>query len=75
MIDLWGCFLKHDAFWLQVREAVNMQADTQKRLEYIHSLQESICMKYRKMTEQEVTFEEKVCRQKQKNDAIIINTL
>lgn len=45
-----------------------MLADTQKRLEYIHSLQETICMNYRKMTEQEVTLEEKVCRHKSEND-------
>ncbi len=41
-----------------------MLADMHKRLEYIHSLQDTICMDYRKMTEQEVTLEEKVCRHK-----------
>lgn len=53
---------------LQVRESVKMLADTQKRLEYIHSLQETICLNYRKMTEQEMTLEEKVCRHKSEND-------
>ena len=48
-----------------------MLADTQKRLEYIHSLQDIICMNYRKMTEQELTLEQKVCRHKSENDAII----
>ncbi|XP_041640066.1 dynein heavy chain domain-containing protein 1 [Cheilinus undulatus] len=44
----------------QVREATKMLADVQKRLEYIHSLQDTLCMNYRKMTEQEVTLEKKV---------------
>ncbi|KAM9363159.1 dynein heavy chain domain-containing protein 1 [Symphorus nematophorus] len=45
---------------LMVRESVKMLADTQKRLEYIHSLQDTLCMNVRKMTEQEVTLEEKM---------------
>ncbi|KAM3865290.1 LOW QUALITY PROTEIN: dynein heavy chain domain-containing protein 1-like [Diretmus argenteus] len=36
----------------------------QQRLEYIRSLQDSICKNYRMMTEQEVTLEEQVCRPK-----------
>lgn len=55
----------------QMRESVKLLADTQKRLEYIHSLQDIICMNYRKMTEQELTLEQKVCRHKSENDAII----
>lgn len=45
-------------------------ADTQKRMEYIHSLQDTICMNYRKMTQQEETLEDKVCRHTSENDAI-----
>ncbi|XP_044043043.1 dynein heavy chain domain-containing protein 1 isoform X2 [Siniperca chuatsi] len=45
---------------LMVRESVKMLTDKQKCLEYIHSLQNTICMNYRKMTEQEVTLEEKM---------------
>lgn len=41
--------------------------DTQGRWEYIHSLQETIYMNYRKMTEQEVTLEETVCRHNREN--------
>lgn len=48
----------------QLRESVKRLSDTQERLEYIHSLQDTICMNYREMTEQEVTLEEKVCRHK-----------
>ncbi|XP_070683759.1 dynein heavy chain domain-containing protein 1 [Pempheris klunzingeri] len=43
-----------------VRESVKMLAEAQKRLEYIHSLQDTISMNYRNMTEQEVTLEEKI---------------
>ncbi|XP_035515196.1 dynein heavy chain domain-containing protein 1-like [Morone saxatilis] len=43
-----------------LRGSVKMLADIQKRLEYIHSLQDTLCMNYRKMTEQEVTLEEKM---------------
>ena len=45
----------------QLRESVKRLADTQKRVEYIHSLRDMICMNFREMTEQEVTLEEKVC--------------
>ncbi|XP_065818747.1 dynein heavy chain domain-containing protein 1-like [Labrus bergylta] len=45
---------------LKVRESVKMLADTQKRMEYIHSLQDTVCMNFRKMTDQEVTLEEKM---------------
>ncbi|XP_031144859.1 dynein heavy chain domain-containing protein 1 [Sander lucioperca] len=45
---------------LMMRESVKLLADTQKRLEYIHSLQDIICMNYRKMTEQELTLEQKM---------------
>ncbi|XP_070834922.1 dynein heavy chain domain-containing protein 1 [Chaetodon trifascialis] len=45
---------------LTVRECVKTLADTQKRLEYIQSLQDALCMYYGKMSEQEVTLEEKM---------------
>ncbi|XP_076585176.1 dynein heavy chain domain-containing protein 1 [Chaetodon auriga] len=45
---------------LTVRESVKMLADTQKRLEYIQSLQDTLCIYYGKMTEQDVTLEEKM---------------
>ncbi|XP_037619572.1 dynein heavy chain domain-containing protein 1 isoform X1 [Sebastes umbrosus] len=45
---------------LVMRESVKMLADMQKHLEYIHSLQETLCMNYRKMTEQEVALEKKM---------------
>jgi len=45
----------------QVRETVKMLADMQKRLVYSLSLHDTICMNYRRMTEQELTLEEKVC--------------
>ncbi|XP_034543495.1 dynein heavy chain domain-containing protein 1 [Notolabrus celidotus] len=45
---------------LKVRESVKLLADSQKRLEYIHTLQNTLCMNYREMTEQEVTLEQKV---------------
>lgn len=48
-----------------------MVADIEKRLEYIHSLQETVCMNYRKMTEEEVILEEKVCRCKVKMTQLI----
>ncbi|KAM7009685.1 LOW QUALITY PROTEIN: dynein heavy chain domain-containing protein 1 [Tautogolabrus adspersus] len=54
---------------LKVRESVKMLADTQKRLEYIHSLQDTVCMNFRKMTEQEVTLKEKQA------DSIVCNQL
>nr|XP_020441880.1 dynein heavy chain domain-containing protein 1-like [Monopterus albus] len=45
---------------LTVRESMKMLADMQKQLEYIHSLQNTICINYRKMTEQELALEEKM---------------
>ncbi|XP_045902961.1 dynein heavy chain domain-containing protein 1 isoform X2 [Micropterus dolomieu] len=45
---------------LMVRDSVKILADTQKRMEYIHSLQDTICMNYRKMTQQEETLEDKM---------------
>ncbi|KAL7403667.1 hypothetical protein ABVT39_003475 [Epinephelus coioides] len=45
---------------LTKRESVKMLADMKKRVEYIHSLQDTISMNYRMMTEQEVTLEEKM---------------
>ena len=62
-------------FSLQVRESVKMFANVQKRLEYSHSLQDTICSNYRKMTEQEVTLKEKVCMDKSDNEAIINNII
>lgn len=44
-----------------------MLSDMQKRLEYIHSLQD-IRMNYKTMTEQEQILEEKVCLHKSEND-------
>ncbi|KAK5608280.1 hypothetical protein CRENBAI_001570 [Crenichthys baileyi] len=43
-----------------VREFMKKLADMQSHLEYIHSLRDTICMSYRKMTEQELTLEEKM---------------
>lgn len=45
-----------------------MLTDMQGCLEYIHPLQETIYMSYRKMTEQGVILEEKVCRHNREND-------
>ncbi|XP_042341799.1 dynein heavy chain domain-containing protein 1 [Plectropomus leopardus] len=45
---------------LMTRESVKMLTDMPKRFQYIHSLQNIICANYRKMTEQEVTLEEKM---------------
>ncbi|XP_018537954.1 dynein heavy chain domain-containing protein 1 [Lates calcarifer] len=45
---------------LMVRESVKMLADMQERLEYIHSLQNTVCMNYREMTEQELTLKDKM---------------
>lgn len=55
------------SFSLQARETVKRSADMQKRLEYVHSLQNTVRMNYRQMTEQELTLEEKVCRHKSVN--------
>ncbi|KAK1886371.1 Dynein heavy chain domain containing protein 1 [Dissostichus eleginoides] len=44
---------------LMMRECVKMCPVMQRRLEYIHSLQETLCKNYRKMTEQEETVKEK----------------
>lgn len=41
---------------------MEMLTGTQECLEYIHPPQETIYMSYRKMTEQGVILEEKVCR-------------
>nr|XP_012771268.1 dynein heavy chain domain-containing protein 1 [Maylandia zebra] len=45
---------------LRVREFVKVLPDKQKHLEYIQSLQNTICMNYRNMTEAELTVEEKM---------------
>ncbi|XP_071359544.1 dynein heavy chain domain-containing protein 1 isoform X2 [Trachinotus anak] len=45
---------------LMVRESVKMLADTQKRLEYVHSLQNTVCMNYRQMNEGELILEKKM---------------
>lgn len=50
---------------------MKMFADVQERVEYIHSLQDTICSNYRKMTEQEVTLKEKVSMDERENYAII----
>lgn len=50
---------------------MKMFADVQKRVEYIRSLQDTICSNYRKMTEQEVTLKEKVSMDERENYAII----
>lgn len=50
---------------------MKMFADVQERVEYILSLQDTICSNYRKMTEQEVTLKEKVSMDKRENYAII----
>ncbi|KAI4796219.1 hypothetical protein KUCAC02_027892 [Chaenocephalus aceratus] len=43
---------------LMMRECVKMCPDMQRRLEYIHSLQETLCKNYRKTTEREETVKE-----------------
>lgn len=50
---------------------MKMFADVQERVEYIRSLQDTICSNYRKMTEQEVTLKEKVSMDERENYAII----
>ncbi|XP_069387019.1 dynein heavy chain domain-containing protein 1 isoform X2 [Paralichthys olivaceus] len=45
---------------LMVTESWRTMSDTQKQLEYIHSLQDTIGRNYRAMTEQELTLEEKM---------------
>ncbi|XP_026158699.1 dynein heavy chain domain-containing protein 1 isoform X2 [Mastacembelus armatus] len=45
---------------LTLRESVKMFEDTQKQLDYIHSLQNIVCINYRTMTEQELALEEKM---------------
>ncbi|XP_061685389.1 dynein heavy chain domain-containing protein 1 [Syngnathoides biaculeatus] len=45
-----------DVVW----KSVNMLSDMQKRLEYIHTLQDSICTYYREMTIQELSLEKKI---------------
>lgn len=37
-----------------------MLADTERRVKYIHSLQEILCKNYREMTKEEMSLEEKV---------------
>ncbi len=38
-----------------------MLSDMQKRLEYVQSLQDTVCSNYRKMTEDEMSMKDKVC--------------
>nr|XP_046228919.1 dynein heavy chain domain-containing protein 1 [Scatophagus argus] len=45
---------------LLVRESVEMLGDTQKRLEDVHSLQETVCMNYHEMTEEELALDKKM---------------
>ncbi|PWA32577.1 hypothetical protein CCH79_00015090, partial [Gambusia affinis] len=49
-------------FVFTVKELEKMLADMQRRLEYILSLRDTICMIYRKMTEEELALEEKMMR-------------
>lgn len=56
-----------------MREFVKVLPDKQKHLEYIQSLQNTICMNYRNMTEAELTVEEKVWKQMQRNGKYAIN--
>lgn len=44
----------------QVKESAKMLADIQRRVEYIHSLQETLDNNYREMTKEEMASEEKV---------------
>lgn len=44
----------------QVKESAKMLADIQRRVEYIHSLQETLDNNYREMTKEETALEEKV---------------
>lgn len=43
-----------------MREAEKMLADSQKRFEYIQSLQDTVCMNYRDLSEHEVAVKVKV---------------
>ncbi|XP_040891858.1 dynein heavy chain domain-containing protein 1 [Toxotes jaculatrix] len=45
---------------LMVRESAKMLTEMQEQLEYIHSLQHTVCMNFRKLTVQELTLEEKM---------------
>ncbi|XP_029028963.1 dynein heavy chain domain-containing protein 1 isoform X2 [Betta splendens] len=45
---------------LMVRESGKKLSDMQKRLKYIHSLQNTVCANYRKMTKQEITLDKKM---------------
>lgn len=47
-------------FFFQVREAEKMLADSRKRFEYIQSLQDTVCMNYRNLSEHEVAVKVKV---------------
>ncbi|XP_054896838.1 dynein heavy chain domain-containing protein 1 isoform X2 [Poeciliopsis prolifica] len=49
-------------FVFTVRELEKMLADMQRRLQYILSLRDTICMIYRDMTEEELALEEKLMR-------------
>lgn len=44
----------------QVKESAKMLADIERRVEYIHSLQETLDNNYREMTKEEIALEEKV---------------
>nr|XP_057943574.1 dynein heavy chain domain-containing protein 1-like isoform X2 [Doryrhamphus excisus] len=43
-----------------VWKSMNMLTETQKRLEYVHSLQDTICQNYRAMTTQELNLEQRM---------------
>lgn len=59
-LEVESVFCLLTAFFFQVREAEKMLADLQKRFEYIQSLQDTICMNYRNLSEHEVAVKVKV---------------
>lgn len=58
--ELESVFCLLTVFFFQVREAEKMLADSQKHFEYIQSLQDTVCMNYRKLSEHEVAAKVKV---------------
>lgn len=58
--ELESVFCLLPVFFFQVREAEKMLADSQKRFEYIQSLQDTVCMNYRNLSEHEVAVKVKV---------------
>lgn len=58
--ELESVFCLLTVFFFQVREAEKMLADSQKRFEYIQSLQDTVCTNYRNLSERELAVKVKV---------------